>query len=336
MLAFSGRSPACFGWSAKQRSSFPNSSIFSGVEDIRTKDPVERLDYIEFLDATCGYLRPRSSSRSGTSTRRRRLLNVRFLLSWPGRSSPGEKWRPVYSGTDGTVFENRDACRAFTPRRRSPWSRLREAPGHLRQRVFLRGALARALSAKRDWKEHAFVLGPDEVIRNGPVRISEYRESANRVSFRASVENPAGAFVAGSLVEDGGWTARDERGARIPTAPANGPFLALRLPGGDHRISLTYLPPGFPLGFLISAGTALLLAGALAVKAIPRASGDRSASEPAALPVRASSMRVGGWLSRRRLWPRDSEIEASVPGRPSRLDHAARLPNDRLAGLCIS
>ena len=34
---------------------FPNTNIFAGVEDVRTHDPVERRDYVEFLDATCGF-----------------------------------------------------------------------------------------------------------------------------------------------------------------------------------------------------------------------------------------------------------------------------------------
>jgi hypothetical protein len=297
MLAFLRSQPGPFRVVGEATVLFPNSSIFAGLEDIRTKDPVERLDYIEFLDATCGYP-PGEEFKQIRDINASALdfLNVRFLLSWPGRSSPGEKWRPVYSGTDGTVFENRDALpRLYAPEKITLVSGSGKRAGISGNAFSLFGAPARSLSAKRDWKEHAFVLGPDEVMRNGPVLISEYSESSNRVSFRARVENPAGAFVAGSLLEDGGWMARDERGARIPTAPANGPFLALRLPGGDHRISLIYLPPGFPLGFLISAGMAVLLAGALAVKAIPRVSSDRSASEPAVLPVQASSMRAV-WL----------------------------------------
>src|SRR5262249_56817310 len=106
--------------------------------------------------------------------------------------------------------------------------------------------------------------------------------AANRVSFRAQVESPAGAFVVASLVEDGGWSARDERGSWIPTSLANGPFLALRLPNGDHRLSVTYLPPGFSLGLPISHRTAVLVGGALALKAILPESGGPAAAAAAA------------------------------------------------------
>lgn len=292
MLAFLRSRPGPFRVVGEKTVLFPNSSIFAGLEDIRTKDPVERLDYVQFLDATCGYppaeefKRIRDLNASALD-----FLNVRFLLTSPGRTSPGEKWRPVYSDRDGAVFENRDVLpRLYAPEKITLVSGTGKGAGTSGDAFSRFGAPPRALSAKTDWKEHAFVLGADEVIRNGPVRISDYSEAANRVSFRAQVESPAGAFVVASLVEDGGWSARDERGSWIPTSLANGPFLALRLPNGDHRISVTYLPPGFSLGLLISIGTAVLVGGALALKAILPESGGRAASEPAAPPIPAVSM----------------------------------------------
>jgi Bacterial membrane protein YfhO len=71
-------------------------------------------------------------------------------------------------------------------------------------------------------------------------------------SFRARVWHDE-AFLVTSLVQDGGWSARDEAGAPIGATLANGPFLALRVPEGDHRIVLKYRPPGFGIGLLASA-----------------------------------------------------------------------------------
>src|SRR5262249_42452828 len=152
------------------------------------------------------------------------FLNVRYLLTLPGRDSPGEKWSAVYSGPDATVFENRDVLpRLYAPEQITLVSEARKRAGLFGNAFSRFGAPARALSAKSDWKEHAFVLGPDQVIRNGPVRISDYSEAASRVSFRAEVEDPAGAHVVASLIDDGGWAARDEHGGWIPTSLANGP-----------------------------------------------------------------------------------------------------------------
>jgi uncharacterized membrane protein YfhO len=57
-----------------------------------------------------------------------------------------------------------------------------------------------------------------------------------------------------SLVQDGGWSASDETGRRIAVTLANGPFLALQAPAGDHRLLLKYRPPGFLTGRWISLG----------------------------------------------------------------------------------
>src|SRR6185503_12026205 len=34
---------------------YPGTQVFAGLEDVRSHDPVERRDYVEFLDAACGY-----------------------------------------------------------------------------------------------------------------------------------------------------------------------------------------------------------------------------------------------------------------------------------------
>jgi hypothetical protein len=235
------------------------------VEDIRTKDPVERLDYVEFLNATCGYPPAEEFKQIGNiNASALDFLNVRYLVSVPGRAPPAEKWRSVYSGTDGTVFENSNVLpRVFAPGTitvsapaiaSSPWI------GNAFDQF---GAPPSALSKKTDWREQAFVLGTDaRILRNGVVQVSGYRESTNRVSFRARVRGePPGAFLVTSLLQDGGWSAKSGTGQPIESSLTNGPFLALQLPGGDHEVRLEYSPPGLGVGLLISlvclAGTAL-------------------------------------------------------------------------------
>ena len=115
------------------------------------------------------------------------------------------------------------------------------------------------IAARSDWNEHAFLLGREGgTFANGRAEISDYRESTNEASFRARVSE-RGAFLVTSLVQDGGWSARDETGGRIAVTLGNGPFLALRAPAGDHRLLLKYRPPGFLAGCWTS------LAGLLAV-----------------------------------------------------------------------
>jgi hypothetical protein len=262
MLAFLRSRPGPFRVVGEGTVLFPNSSIFAGLEDIRTKDPVERLDYIEFLNRTCGYP-PAEEFKLIRDVNAAALdfLNVRYLLSPPGRASPADKWSPVYGGADGTVFENRQVLpRVFAPETVS----LVCSPAGARvgaNAMELFGGTLSEIVGVRDWRSRAYVLGKDtREIANGTADVTEYRESTNRVSFRARSSGEETLLVA-SLVQDGGWSARDESGLAIETSLANGPFLALRLPSGSHEVFLKYYPPGLQTGSWISMAS-LLAAGA--------------------------------------------------------------------------
>ena len=64
------------------------------------------------------------------------------------------------------------------------------------------------------------------------------------------------------MVQDGGWTAREAASGRaLELRRANGPFMALTLPAGVHRVALRYSPPGFRAGVVISALTVLVALG---------------------------------------------------------------------------
>jgi hypothetical protein len=126
---------------------FPNSSIFAGLEDIRTHDPVERHDYVRYLDACCGY-KPYEYFKFLQNFDSPALdrLNLKYLVAVPGRGAPGPKWKLVYSGSDGTVFENLAAL----------------------PRVFSRAANAPAISDYRETTNSASfranVPGPEQTL----------------------------------------------------------------------------------------------------------------------------------------------------------------------------
>jgi len=242
---------------------FPNSNVFAGLEDVRTHDAVERREYVEFLAATCGYNAGEYFKQiQDVNAPALDFLNVKYLLAAPGRVSPGGKWRIVYSGQDGTVFENtRVLPRVFAP------SSVREA--------------LPAAALPQDWGNEAVLSGSAGLgfslpgpRGNGPAEILEYGESGNSVSFRVRASGRSPTVLVASLVQDGGWSAWDKEGRRLATARANGPFLALAVPGGEHVVRLKYSAPGF------RAGAAVSLASLLAAVFLGVAASKRSARRP--------------------------------------------------------
>jgi hypothetical protein len=241
---------------------FPSTNVFARLEDIRTHDAVERHDYLKFLDATCGY-------PSGDYFKKLRnldataldFLNVRYLLATPGVAAPGARWKTVYEGPDGVAFENAGVLpRAFVPARvrriaapRGGWPVADAASAF--------GEEFGRITATADWRATASILadgtGDSE---NPPARVSRYAESTNAAAFDAAVPPGPSAVVVLSLVQDGGWSARDEDGP-LPVFLANGPFLAVEVPLGEHRVRPTYAPPGWRAGVLVSLGGVAALAG---------------------------------------------------------------------------
>ena len=207
---------------------FPNTNVFAGVEDIRTHDPVEREDYVDFLDRAVGY--PPSDYFKvihDWSAPELDLLNVRYVAGDPGEELPAPRWRRVYDGRDGVVYENADA-------------------------------LPRVFAASR--------IPPEARHAADGFETSGYRERTNEISFASRV--PAGSVPAVvSVVQDGGWTAEDESGRALATSRAAGVLLGLDLPNGYHEIRLRYRPPGFEAGSAVSAATALGVAAAAAFTA---------------------------------------------------------------------
>ena len=268
LIRFLRRQPGPFRVVGEGPVLFPNSNVFAGLEDIRTHDAVERHDYLAFLDATCGYPYEYFKILRNLDAPALDFLNVRYVLTGPGGRAPGRRWRLVYEGPDGRVFENANALpRVFTPER----VRLVRAPATVSEPAAdanaLFGSAFRDITANRDWRRTAWVLaGRAEETPGGTAEISDYRGDTNTVAFSARVpENEAWLVL--SLVQDGGWSARDEAGNAVAVLRANGPFLALKLPAGDHRIRLRYRPPGFSAGLTISALAAAAAIGAVATGA---------------------------------------------------------------------
>jgi hypothetical protein len=107
LVRFLGDQPKPFRVLGEGPVIYPSTNVFAGVEDVRIHDPVERRDYVEWLDRACGY-DPTAYFKHLVNVDCAALdfLNVKYVVAGPGRKAPGARWRLVYSGDDGTVFEN--------------------------------------------------------------------------------------------------------------------------------------------------------------------------------------------------------------------------------------
>jgi hypothetical protein len=241
---------------------FPNMGIFANAEDVRTHDPVERADYVAFLNATCGFP-PADYFKHVRDFDAPVLdfLNVAYLVHPPEETAHGERWTEIYRGRDGAVAANlRVLPRAFVPERVT----LVEAPAGLSEPLAdanaAFGPAFGSIAGNRDWAGHAWILWyAAGETSGGSATVTDYRESTNAIEVRARVAPGSPAAVVLSVVQDGGWSARDASGARVELRRANGPFMAAVLNPGDHAVHLTYRPPGFVAGAIVGAVTAAVL-----------------------------------------------------------------------------
>jgi len=92
----------------------PNAAAQYGLEDIRGSDPMAFRWYVEALKPIAIENAEFDVLRIGdVDGELIDFLNVRLLLAEPGASF-GPRWRLIYSGPDGTLFENRQARGRFT------------------------------------------------------------------------------------------------------------------------------------------------------------------------------------------------------------------------------
>ena len=89
---------------------YPNTNVLARLEEIRTHDPLERREYVEWLDRGAGYpLAPYFKYLEDANAPALNRVNVRYFVGRPNREAPGPKWKEIYDGREGTLFENTQA-----------------------------------------------------------------------------------------------------------------------------------------------------------------------------------------------------------------------------------
>jgi len=111
------------------------------------------------------------------------------------------------------------------------------------------------------------LTGPGETLRP-PLRLAFSDATARiwEVPEPRPVRSLAGGRLETSIFQDGHWSVFAD-GHRLPLEPADGPFVAARLPAGARKVDLVYRPGSFVLGCVLAAlGLAV---GATALIAVP-------------------------------------------------------------------
>jgi len=146
----------------------PNASALYELEDIRGSDPMGFDSYDRYLGRFTTLDGPEIARRVDDPGRPELdFLNVRFLLSDPG-VVPGGRWREIYRGADGVLFENGSVLPRFFSRTARVEGIREQRPGEFVMRVSA-PASATVVSSE--------VAAPGRTVRvNGrivPVRLAE-------------------------------------------------------------------------------------------------------------------------------------------------------------------
>jgi hypothetical protein len=118
----------------------PNAAAQYGLEDVRGSDPMAFADYDRYLQRF-------TIAEAGSWVRRiidpnrpeLAFLNVRFLLADPD-TLPGGRWRLIYRGIDGTLWENPAALPRFFARAADVRNLRSTAPGEFAMTVVSPGS----------------------------------------------------------------------------------------------------------------------------------------------------------------------------------------------------
>ncbi len=270
---------------------------YDGMTPLRIEqltDPVGSID-----SAASGAFRPTAGVASPVFD----LLGIRYVMRTPGSPSPAPHLVLEYQGPDAVVYRNDRALpRAFLV------SRTRTCLDDAATlRLLQQGAL--------DVKQEVVIAGCDGVppaggpAEAGSVEIRRY--APDHVVLDATTAVAAYLVLADAWFP--GWQVRVD-GAEQTLWRADHALRAVWLPPGRHRVEFSYAPASFRVGLLVSALTALVVAGllwapgrratpgaalALALAVWPGAADAKLPAAPATLEVTPPELTEGGNLTLR-------------------------------------
>ena len=230
---------------------FPNLPAMFDLQDIRAHDPMANGRYVGLLRVLTGYESELYFAHwRNVDTLLINFLNVKYVLTNPGLElKDHQRYRLIYDGGDGRIFENVDSLpRFFTTRNVVLEFRGEQFIRRLiAQTDWRKTGIVKMLPVEND-KERLDLLAPRPV--NSP-EASLVITAASDTDFRMRVHAPRYTLVVSSQPFWPGW--RIERnGHPIDPLPVNGAFLGFTVPPGEWDVRVHYLPMTFYLGLATS------------------------------------------------------------------------------------
>ena len=243
------------GWSF-----LPDTPGYYGIEDVKTTDPMQSVEYGAMLRAYLGISpddynqEPRDLSHSFVD-----FLGVRWIYVPPGQSFSRSGAREIYRGADGSVFEN---TAALPEARFASQYRVDEAFG-------LGGESPRDI----DFSREAILHHVPPQVRQETTWQRQDGRSQTRFSGLGGTVNMHFASRNSSefAVMSRGWNLLTTNEAwspawrvwwnrqRLPVVRVNGAFAGVLTPPGSGSVRFAYRPAEFDRGIVIAAATAIVL-----------------------------------------------------------------------------
>jgi hypothetical protein len=232
---------------------FPNVSALYGLEDIRAHDPMANGRYINMLALNTDY-DPTDYFARWVEWEKRLIdfLNVRYVITtWRDELPP--RYRLLYDGHDGRIFENPDVLPRFYAVRNVV---IEYRKDHFRRKL---------AEMREEWAHTALLelLEPgnqqlhDDLFNprppDSPLATARI-VSARPIDYRLDVAAPRYSLVVSSIPWWPGWKIERD-GRRLDPIRVNGAFLGFAVPPGRAEVRVRYAPWSFPTGVAIALVT---------------------------------------------------------------------------------
>lgn len=229
---------------------FPGTSVIYDFQDIRQHDPVANASYVNLLTSLGTYDPLQYYAKwYDTGTHLLDFLNVRWVVTDANLDlADRQRYREVYRGDDGRIYENRDVLPRF---------------------FAVKGAIVARTSSVlvrlTDWSSVATVRG--DVGALSPARVDIVKAATTRYDLRVNAGGRA--LVVSSIPMWPGWRV-SVNGKRVVPITVNSAFIGFVVPPGTSDVRVSY----FPMTFWIPAMASLIASSLLLLSLIaPRFAG---------------------------------------------------------------